>query len=99
MLTRDTLEELEIVYLPEDGSMHDTEDGEHLASLGPRRRAGIGPLFAASPKLALACLEALTLARRVAEHFQDTDAPLGELARQRVEALGAVLAAAGVEVE
>lgn len=99
MLKREDLEELDITFLPDDGTLHDAEDGEHLASLGPRRRAGIGPLFKGSPKLALACLEALALTRRVVEHFAETDAPLGIAAQDVRSLLFNELTAAGVEVE
>lgn len=95
MLTKDGLEELEIVFLPDDGTLHDTEDGEHLASLGPRRRAGIGPLFAAAPKLALACLEARDALSYAVSHLALTDDVPYE---REIQIVDEALAAAGVEV-
>jgi hypothetical protein len=66
------------------------------AAVGADRET-VAKLCRAAPVMGLALLNDLDFARRVAEHFEGTDAPLGELALQRVGALGRVLAAAGIE--
>jgi len=64
---------------------------------GQESTAQARQLQSASPELALACLEAREVARRVAEHFRDTDAPLGVAARNLARALDSALSLAGVQ--
>lgn len=97
MLKREDLEELRDLRGTEWGLVNSR--GKTEVDFDAPAQAEMSALLAAAPKLALACLEALALTRRVVEHFADTDAPLGIAAQDVRSLLFNELTAAGVEVK